>query len=92
MQIYYDFFRSEEVEESTREELKEQAVEQLAKVSKVLTEEDRNDKILSLLLEMLKDDSDEEKRILGLEILDCLAGDFGQEVCENYLIYEIVSL
>ena len=46
-------------------------------MSKVLTEEDRNDKILSLLLEMLKDDSDEEKRILGLEILDCLAGDFG---------------
>jgi hypothetical protein len=40
----------------------------------------------------LKDDSDEEKRVVGLILLDTLAEDFGQEVCSNYLIYEIVSL
>jgi serine/threonine-protein phosphatase 4 regulatory subunit 1 len=45
-----------------------------------------------LLLELLKDDGDEEMRIIGLEILDSLAKDFGADVCANYLMYEIVSL
>ena len=52
--------------------------------------EDRADKILPIVLELLKDD--EEKRIVGLELLDALAMDFGTEICQNYLIYEIASL
>ena len=44
------------------------------------------------MLDLLKDDSDEEKRVLGLILLNNLAIDFGPEVCSNYLIYEIVSL
>ena len=52
--------------------------------------EDRADKILPIILELLKDD--EEKRIIGLELLDTLAIDFGADICQNYLIYEIVSL
>ena len=44
------------------------------------------------MLQLLKDDSDEERRILGLCLLDELAGDFGQDICANYLMYEIVSL
>jgi serine/threonine-protein phosphatase 4 regulatory subunit 1 len=61
-------------------------------ISACLTPEDREDKILSLLLELLKDDGDEETRILGLEILDNLAADLGTDICSNYLIFEIVSL
>ena len=38
------------------------------------------------------DEDDEEKRIIGLELLDTLAIDFGADICQNYLIYEIVSL
>lgn len=40
---------------------------------------DRADKILPIVLELLKDD--EEKRVVGLELLDVLAIDFGQEIC-----------
>jgi hypothetical protein len=54
--------------------------------------EDRVEKILPLVLDLLKDDTDEENRCLGLQLLDQLAEIFGQEVCSNYLIYEIVSL
>lgn len=61
-------------------------------VSKNLMQEDRVEKLLPMMLELLKDDSDEERRILGLEMLDLLSESFGPEICQNYLIYEIVSL
>lgn len=35
-----------------------------------LMQEDRVDKLLPMMLELLKDDSEEERRILGLEMLD----------------------
>jgi len=88
--LYNDFFLNAHVDEETRTELQPQAVEQLAMITKVLMHEDRADKILPIVLELLKDD--EEKRIAGLELLDVLAADFGSEICQNYLIYEIASL
>ena len=59
-------------------------------INKILMHEDRADKILPIVLELLKDD--EEKRVVGLQLLDALANDFGAEICQNYLIYEIASL
>jgi len=38
-----------------------------------MTNEDRTEKVLPIILESIKDDSDEEKRILGLELVDKLA-------------------
>jgi hypothetical protein len=46
-----------------------------------LTTEDRTDKVLPIILDNIKDDSDEERRILGLEMIDRLAEMLGQEVC-----------
>ena len=62
----------------------------MAMINKILMHEDRADKILPIVLELLKDD--EDKRIVGLELLDALAEGFGAEICQNYLIYEIASL
>jgi hypothetical protein len=45
----------------------------LAKASSLLTAEDRTDKVLPIILENIRDDSDEERRILGLEMVDKLA-------------------
>lgn len=64
----------------------------LFNVSKIMTNEDRADKILPIILENIKEDSDEEKRILGLELMDKLAFQLGKDICQNYLMYEIVSL
>jgi hypothetical protein len=61
-------------------------------ISTNLMQEDRVDKLLPMVLELLKDDSDEERRILGLEMIDLLSESFGPEICQNYLIYEIASL
>ena len=40
----------------------------------------------------MRDDGDEEKRILGLELIDRTAEHIGRDICQNYLMYEIVSL
>jgi len=91
--IYYNFFvESTLFDDNTRKELKTQMMEQLVMISCNLMQEDRVDKLLPMMLELLKDDSEEERRILGLEMLDLLSASFGPEVCQNYLIYEIVSL
>ncbi len=58
----------------------------------MLTDEDKNDKIVPIILDNLHDDGDEEKRILGLELLNALAPSLGREVCHNFLIHEMVSL
>ena len=80
--LFQDFFvDSDMYEEFTKVELMPIIMDQLKKVTKFLMHEDRVDKILPMLLELLKDDSDEERRILGLEMLDLLASDFGSEVC-----------
>ena len=58
----------------------------------IMTNEDKAEKILPIILEIVRDDSDEEKRILGLELIDRIAEQIGKEICQNYLMYEIVSL
>lgn len=48
-------------------------IELLVKVSKIMTDEDRTEKTLPIILENIRDDGDEEKRILGLELMDKMA-------------------
>jgi serine/threonine-protein phosphatase 4 regulatory subunit 1 len=64
----------------------------LVRVSKIMTQEDKAEKVLPIILEVVRDDGDEEKRILGLEMIDRMAEQIGKEICQNYLMYEIVSL
>ena len=51
------------------------------KISKFMSTEDKSDKILPIILESIRDDSDEEKRILGLELVDRLALEIGFDGC-----------
>ena len=48
-------------------------IEQLVKATSLMTNEDRAEKVLPILLENIRDDGDEEKRILGLELMDRMA-------------------
>lgn len=64
----------------------------LIKMTKIMTTEDRTEKVLPIILECIRDDIAEENRILGLELVDRLAEDLGKDVCQNFLMYEIVSL
>lgn len=90
--IFQEFFQADKVDEQVRQELQTQVIDLLMKTTRTMTSEDRTEKILPIILESIRDDSDEEKRILGLELVDRLAEDIGKEVCQNFLMYEIVSL
>ncbi len=57
-----------------------------------MTNEDRAERVLPIILENIRDDSDEEKRILGLELVDKLSELIGRDNCQNFLMYEIISL
>lgn len=67
-------------------------IDMLVKVTKIMTNEDKAEKILPIILEIVRDDGDEEKRILGLELIDRIAPQIGKELCQNYLMHEIVAL
>lgn len=92
MPFFYDFFQSEKIDENIKQEMQNEVIELLVKVTKIMTNEDRADKVLPIILETIRDDSDEEKRILGLELVDKLAEFLGKDNCQNFLMYEIVSL
>ena len=92
MPFLYDFFESDKIDEQTKQDLQSEVVSMLANVTQIMTTEDKAEKVLPIVLEVVRDDSDEEKRILGLEIIDRIAMDIGKDICQNYLMYEIVSL
>jgi hypothetical protein len=92
MQLLFDFFTPDSVDETLKQEMLPSVLETLIRASQILTTEDRSDKVLPIILENIKDDSDEERRILGLEMVDKLCAHLGKDVCQNYLMYEIVSL
>jgi serine/threonine-protein phosphatase 4 regulatory subunit 1 len=90
--MFYDFFSSDRIDEPLRQEIQAHVIDLVVKATHMLTTEDRTEKVLPIILESIRDDSDEERRILGLELVDKLAELLGKEVCQNYLMYEIVSL
>eukprot|EP00347_Sterkiella_histriomuscorum_P006427 403352815 len=92
MLFFNDFFQSEKIDETLKQDIQGDVIDLLVKVSKFMTNEDRTEKILPIILECIRDDSDEEKRILGLELVDKLAEQVGKDNCQNFLMYEIVSL
>jgi serine/threonine-protein phosphatase 4 regulatory subunit 1 len=87
-----DFFQPDHLDEALKQELQPHILKCLVKASYLLTAEDRTDRVLPIILESIRDDADEERRILGLEMVDMLAESLGKDTCTNYLMYEIVSL
>ena len=81
MLFFNDFFQSEKIDETLKQDIQGDVIELLVKVSKLMTNEDRTEKILPIILECIRDDSDEEKRILGLELVDKLAEQVGKDNC-----------
>lgn len=73
MQLLYEFFQTDKIDDTLKSDLKGSVVEQLVKATALMTHEDRADKVLPILLENIRDDGDEEKRILGLELMDRMA-------------------
>lgn len=91
MQLISDFFQTENIDETVKQEIQGDVIQLLVKVAKLMTHEDRTEKILPIILDCIRD-SEDDKRILGLDLVDNLAELVGKENCQNFLMYEIVSL
>lgn len=64
--LYEDFFSQEllsPIQDSSRSDLKPKVIDQLAKITQILTESDKAEKVIPIILENIKDDQDEDKRI-----------------------------
>ena len=57
-----------------------------------MNEEDRGKKILTIVLNLAHDDTDEENRIVAVELLSKLANTFGRDLCEQFAAFEFLSL
>lgn len=79
--FFQEFFLTEKIDDQVKQDIQSVVIELLIKTTKIMTSEDRTEKVLPIILESIRDDSDEEKRILGLELMDRLAEDLGKDVC-----------
>lgn len=69
------------MDEALKQDIQNEVIDLLVKASKIMTHEDRTEKVLPIILESIRDDSDEEKRILGLELVDKLSEQIGKDIC-----------
>jgi len=67
------FFEYDLFEDTTRSKLQKEVVDQLVLITKTLIHDNRVELVPPIMLDLLEDDTDEEKRIIGLEMLDALS-------------------
>jgi serine/threonine-protein phosphatase 4 regulatory subunit 1 len=72
--------------------LKEPAGDLMKLVAQELNADDRGNYVLPIVLEMAHDEGNEENRIVAIQLLSKLAENFGPDLCEHFVGFEILSL
>ena len=57
-----------------------------------MTLRDKKQYVLPIVLECLKDQEDEERRLTGVILVDELAQSLGSEICREHIMYDFISL
>lgn len=73
-----------------RETVRDKAIQILTDIRNVVQQKE-NDHIMNLTLKLAHDDA-ETNKVSALKILNELAPDMGQTLCESYIVHEIRSL
>ena len=63
----------------------------LVEITKFIRDEDKGFHILTIVIVMAHDDSDEEARVLATRLFNSLATIIGRELCELYVVPQIAS-
>jgi serine/threonine-protein phosphatase 4 regulatory subunit 1 len=63
----------------------------LVEITKFIKDEDKGFHILTIVIVMAHDDSDEEARVLATRLFNSLATIIGRELCELYVVPQIAS-
>jgi hypothetical protein len=64
----------------------------MVQISQYLTPSDRQGLILPIILDSMRDQEDEERRLTSVVLVDELAETLGEELCKEHLLYDLVSL
>lgn len=72
--------------------LSDKAVEVMLQIARSMNEEDRGKYILTYVLRLGHDEEDEDSRIVSVQLLSKLAEIFGRDLCEQFVVHEILSL
>jgi hypothetical protein len=91
-QIYAEIFQPERLDETLKEQIFTQIIEQMVQITKILSPQDRENKILPIIQECIKDEEDEERRMNSIILIDELAETLGNNICTGYLVFDFVSL
>eukprot|EP00355_Strombidium_rassoulzadegani_P000111 CAMPEP_0168609238 /NCGR_PEP_ID=MMETSP0449_2-20121227/1090_1 /TAXON_ID=1082188 /ORGANISM="Strombidium rassoulzadegani, Strain ras09" /LENGTH=332 /DNA_ID=CAMNT_0008649349 /DNA_START=109 /DNA_END=1103 /DNA_ORIENTATION=- len=89
-QIFVSFFDSQRYDFTLKSELQDRAIEQVVQMAKVMKHEDRQARVVNLILDCISDMQDDDRRLTGVILLDNLAGVLGEDLCRDYLLYEFV--
>ena len=82
-EVYLQFFQPERIEDTLKQEIQSQAIAQLVQICKVLTASDVEEKILPLVLDCIRDEDSEDRRLTGVILFDELATILGPELCRE---------
>lgn len=72
--------------------MKEEAGQELGRLAHRLNDKDRGDFVLKHVIEMAHDDSNEDNRIVAVQLFSNMSECFGKQLCEQFIGLEILSL
>jgi hypothetical protein len=91
-EILFQFFQSQRYDQSLRADLLEKAIDQVVKVTELMSEIDKEQKVVNLVLDCITDEEDEERRLTGIILYDRLGSVLGQRMCSDYILYEYILM
>lgn len=90
--IYDQFFQSERHDEQFKQSVLDRVIQQMAQMMECMTLRDKRQYVLPIVLECMKDEDDDERRLVGVMLVDELAPSLGAEICREHIMYDFISL
>ena len=91
-QIYVEFFYPDRYDHQLRNEVLPHVLDQMVLVCETLDSKDKKQKIIPIILDCISDREDDDRRLIGVRLLDGVSEALGMEICRDHLLYELVSL
>ena len=57
-----------------------------------MTVKDKVQYVLPIVIDCIKDEDDDERRLNGVVLIDELAQSLGAEICREHIMYDLISL
>ena len=55
-----------------------------------MTQKDKRQYVLPIIIDCIKDEEDDERRLVGVVLIDELAQSLGVELCREHIMYDFI--